>query len=468
MWEQIRANRRKSLWLVSGMAVVLAALGYAMGELIGGPGRGPLGVPPALCVLLVQWLVYLAAGESLLLEGSNAKELKREDSPRLFNIVEEMQLASGLGYMPRIYLIDDPSPNAFAVGRKPESSAIAVTTGLLYRLNRDELQGVIAHEMSHLANGDSHFMTLAGVMLGSIVMLTEFMWRWMRWGPRIGSRSSSRDSGGGQAQLIIFIVAMVVAALAPLMAQILYFATSRKREYLADACAAQYTRYPAGLASALAKIRDAEVGVSFASKATAPMFIVNPLYAGKDEPDNMFSTHPATENRIKVLRAMSGASLADYEAAYERAQQSKLIGSGALKAAPGAVAIRAASNEGPIESREEAKATVHRLYGFIEVDCQCGMKMRVPDSYGEDSINCIRCGTRIALPAARERYAGYLETKAAPDSGASLPPLQFTRTGKGWQSFRCACGGTVQISPGFSAPHASCPKCGRTIEIQGG
>ena len=192
MWEQIRANRRRSAVLITGMAIVLLLLGALAGQALFGPDGAIIGLGIALIIWGVQLAIYATNADSLLLHGAFAKELKREDSPQLFNVVEEMKIASGLPFLPRLYLIDDPSPNAFAIGSKPENSAIAVTTGLLHRLNRDELQGVIAHEMGHLKNRDVQFMTLAAVMLGSIVILSEIVLRTMRFGGRGRSRSDSR------------------------------------------------------------------------------------------------------------------------------------------------------------------------------------------------------------------------------------------------------------------------------------
>ena len=211
MWEQIAANRRRSAVLITTMAAVLLSLGYLAGEAIA-PGAGLIGLTAAFIIWLIQMGLYFGAAESVLLAGSGAHEIQKDDSPRLFNVVEEMVLASGLGYTPRIYLIDDPAPNAFAIGRKPGSSAVAVTTGLLHRLNRDELQGVIAHEIGHLKNQDVKFMTLAAVMLGSIVMLSEIFLRSLRFGGRSSRRSESRG-GGGQAQLILLVIAIAFAIL---------------------------------------------------------------------------------------------------------------------------------------------------------------------------------------------------------------------------------------------------------------
>ena len=244
MWEQIRANRRRSAMLISLMGVVLVLLGYCGGEAIFGGGGGFIGLIVAVVVLLVQLGIYFGGAQSLVLGGAGGTELSRDDCPRLFNIVEEMRLASGLPVTPKVLLIQDPSPNAFAFGRTPETYTIGVTSGLLHRLNRDELQGVIAHETGHLKNQDVQFMMLAAVMLGSIAVLAEITWRTMRLGGRARSRSDSR--GDGQAQLILLVIALLLAILGPLLAQILYFSCSRKREFLADASAAQFTTLSRG------------------------------------------------------------------------------------------------------------------------------------------------------------------------------------------------------------------------------
>jgi len=453
MWEQIRANRRRAAILVTAMAVILVLLGFAGGYAIAGPDAAIFGVGVALVIWGVQMVAYATSAESMLLHGAFAKELQRDDAPQLFNVIEEMKLASGLPFMPRVLLIDDPGPNAFAIGSKPANSAIAVTTGLLYRLNRDQLQGVIGHEIGHLKNRDVQFMTLAAVMLGSIVILSQIIWRTMRFGGRGRSRSSSR--GGGQAQLILLVVALVFAILAPIMAQILYFACSRKREYLADASSAQFTRYPEGLASALQVISQANVPLSFDCKATAPMFIVNPLAAQSDTV-SLFATHPPTSERIRILLSMSGASLNDYEAAFRKAKGSGCIGEDTLRdAAP--LTVRQPSDEGPIQTRRDTRVQAYRAHGYLSVHCNCGLEIQVPEGYERDTIRCIRCGSVLPVPT----------VEPAPEMPATPgPPHLYTRTRQGWESFRCACGRTIQLSPGFQAPFIRCNGCGRQIKVQ--
>ena len=452
MWEQIRANRRRSAMLISLMGVVLVLLGYCGGEAIFSGGGGLIGLIVAVVVLLVQLGIYFAGAQSLVLGDASGAELSRDDCPRLFNIVEEMRLASGLPVTPKVLLIQDPSPNAFAFGRTPENYTIGITSGLLQRLNRDELQGVIAHETGHLKNHDVQFMMLAAVMLGSIAVLAEIIWRTMRLGGRARSRSDSR--GGGQAQLVLLVIALLLAILGPLMAQILYFACSRKREFLADASAAQFTRYPEGLASALEKISQAAEPPAFVNKANAPMFIVNPL-AATAESSSVFSTHPPTGERVRILRSMAGAALADYEAAYREARGGGLIGSESLRAAP-AQARREASDEGPVLGRGEARATVRRNAGYVQVRCTCGLEIGVPPGYERKDIRCVRCGSVWPVPAAQP---------AAASAKTAAQPLHYTRRSSGWESFRCGCGRTALLSPTFVGRFIRCAGCGRQIEV---
>ncbi len=472
MWEQIRANQRRSVVLITGLAMILVIMGLVIGYAFGGPEGGVIGVLVATLIWVVQLFAAFAGGERLLISSLNARELARDDSPRLFNIVEEMVIASGLGYMPRILLIDEQAPNAFAIGTKPETSAIAVTSGLMVRLNRDELQGVIAHEVGHLINRDVRFMTIAAVMLGTIIILSEIMWQTVRFGGRINTRSSSRDSGAAQFQVIMLLLALTVGLLGPFLARILYFAASRNREYLADACGAQYTRYPEGLASALEKIERGARSLTV-SRAIAPMFIVNPLAAATDdEPsDNMFSSHPATVKRVRVLRAMGGgAGLAAYEEAYEKTLHKGLFGSRSLAEAP-AVEVRKGSDEGPIESRQDTKATVQRKAGYLAVQCDCGMEMRVPPVFENEEVVCIRCGSKIPLPPVAERYKQQLaeygvDPNGSPaDDPANMEPLQYTRQGEGWETVNCSCGNHIQLGPAFRAPRLRCPKCKRKIQV---
>ncbi|GAI09434.1 unnamed protein product, partial [marine sediment metagenome] len=243
MWEQIRSNQIRSVILVVGMAVLLLLIGYFLGIYFFDSGIG--GVIIALVIWAVMNLVAFFQGDNIMLALSKARKIKRYDYPRLYNIVEEMKIASGLEKMPDIYIIDDPALNAFATGRNPNRASIAVTSGLLQKLNRDELQGVIGHEIAHVNNRDVLLMSLCGILLGTIVILAWYATHMLFFSSMVGGRRSS-SSGGGQAQLIILAVGIILMILAPIAAQLIYFAISRKREYLADSSSALYTRYPEG------------------------------------------------------------------------------------------------------------------------------------------------------------------------------------------------------------------------------
>ncbi len=307
MWEAISANQRRSALLIASLAALLAIMGMAIGFLMGGrPQTAYFGAFVGLVVWGVLLLVNLMGGESVLLASANAREVAHDDAPQLYNVVEEMRIAAALPAMPRVFIIDTPVPNAFAVGLNPERACVAVTAGLLERLSRDELQGVIAHELGHISNRDTLFMTLAGVTLGAIVLLADAGMRMMFWGGGGRRRSSSSGKGGGGAA-ILMIAALVLAILAPLVARLLYFACSRQREYLADASAAQYTRYPAGLANALRKIALQQDPKKIpVNRVVAPMYAINPLAAAGSF--SVFGTHPPTEERIRRLLEMQGAA----------------------------------------------------------------------------------------------------------------------------------------------------------------
>ena len=321
MWELIEANRRKSLALFISMGITLLLLGYFLGSSYYPDGGGFVGIFFAFVIWGILSLISYFSGSKILLAVSGAKEVTKDVHPQLFNIVEEMKISASLPAMPKIYIINEAAPNAFATGVKPENSAVAVTAGLLARLNRDELQGVVAHEVSHIVNRDVLFMTFAGIMLGSIVLISEVFLRSLWFG---GGRYSSKSSkSSGQGQMIIMIVAIVFAILAPILAQLLYFAISRKREYLADASAVRYTRYPEGLASALEKIANSTEELKTANKVTAPMYIANPLKEKGRKLSDLTSTHPPISERVRILRNMSGgANYVDYQNAFNKIKKS--------------------------------------------------------------------------------------------------------------------------------------------------
>jgi heat shock protein HtpX len=312
-----------------------------------------------------------------------------------------MKIASGLPVIPKIYIINEEAPNAFATGIKPEKSAIAVTSGLLTRLNRDELQGVIAHEMSHIANRDVLLMTFAGVMLGSIVIISEVFLRgmWLGGGKRYSSKSSKSS---GQAQLIIMIVAIVFAILAPIVARLLYFAISRKREYLADASAVRFTRYPEGLASALEKISSSDLDLPGANKVTAPMYIINPLKKKGMKLSDLTSTHPPVSERIKILRNLGGGvDYKSYQSSYTKIHggSGQIIPAAAITGDVQNLTVRQHSESEDSFDYKANKRTVGdivmQLNGYSILNCNCGMKIKLPPGFGSNKpqITCPRCKT---------------------------------------------------------------------------
>jgi heat shock protein HtpX len=402
MWEAIRANKRKSALLITALASVLLILGYAIGGSFDPQSGGVLGVLIAMAVWVVLVLVSVAGGEKILLATTGAHEVTHETAPQVFNIVEEMKIASGLPAMPRVYIIDSNVPNAFAVGLNPKRAAVAVTTGLLARLDRDELQGVIAHEIGHISNRDTLFMTLAGVTMGAIIILADFYLRGMRFG--LGRSRSSSSKGGGQAAAIMFIIALVFAILAPILAQMLYFACSRKREYLADASGAQFTRYPEGLASALSKISSYQGEGLKVNKAVAPMFTVNPL-AAAGRGSSVFSTHPPTEDRIRVLRGMGkSSSLAAYEEAFRATHKNRsVLGARNLASSvENGIRERSAPETKPDAAKQwrSAQDLLQKASQYATIACACGLNIKLPPAFDQKTVVCPRCGTSHQVPLA--------------------------------------------------------------------
>ncbi len=396
MWEQIRSNQIRTVVLVVAMGALLLTVGYFIGLYFF--ESGTVGLVIALVMWAVLNLIGYFQGDSILLTLSKAKKISRDDHPRLFNIVEEMKIASGLEKMPDIYIIDDPALNAFATGRDPDNASVAITTGLLDRLNRDELQGVIAHEISHIKNRDVLLMALTAILLGSIVMLAWYATRMLFFSSMTGGR---RSSGGGQGGLIIMVIGLVLIILAPILAQFIYFAVSRKREYLADASAALYTRYPDGLASALEKLGASKGQLKTANKATAPMYIINPFRKKGMAASNLSATHPPLKERIRILRSMAGgASFAQYDQAYRQVHktQTGMISATTIAAAGvmglrGTAAAEAAVKEpSHIERARETSDMMYRLNKYKTITCACGTKLKVPPRFKDDTIRCPHCG----------------------------------------------------------------------------
>lgn len=390
------------------MAAVLLLLGFVIGMAFFGPEGGLFGLMIATAIWVILTLISLSSGDKILLAASRAKLVTHEVHPQLFNVVEEMKIAAGLPTMPKIYIINDPAPNAFATGRNPKNASVAVTAGLLARLNRDELQGVIAHEISHIINRDILFVTLAGIMLGSIVLLSQVFLRGMFYSSMMGSRRrySGGGKGGGQAQIVMLIIAIVAAIVAPIMAYLLYYALSRKREYLADAGAARLTRYPEGLASALEKIAgDPSPQLAATNKVTAPMYIVNPFKKKKQmKLSDLTSTHPPISERVKILRNMThGASFKHYSDAFTNVTHTKTVFPVAALSKKEDVALRQASVEAKKKGRAEKQMRqvgdiMRRVNQFIFLTCACGLKLKIPPNFKSNKVKCPRCRKSLDLP----------------------------------------------------------------------
>lgn len=298
VYDRIAYNRRMT-WLL--MLLFVLATG-AFATLIGFALGMPLQYAPILFVPFALFaLLSYYASPSVALAVSGAREVTAAEEPELHRVVENLCIGAGLP-KPKVYVIEDGSPNAFATGRDPEHAAIAVTRGLLQKLDRLELEGVIAHELSHIGNYDIRLMTIVVVLVGLIALMADFFLRWTWWGA--GRRPSNRGRSAGSGTALILALALIAALLMPLVAQIIKFAISRQREYLADASAALLTRYPEGLARALEKIAADPDPLEVANKATAHLYINNPLREHQSLLNNLFSTHPPIEERIRLLRAM--------------------------------------------------------------------------------------------------------------------------------------------------------------------
>ncbi len=313
-YQQIASNRRRSILLVLIIAAFLAVFGFVIGYAVSGyPQGGVVAVAIALVIAGVASSISYFAGDSIVLATSGAREIKETDAPQLANVVQELAIAANIP-MPRVFVINDTAPNAFATGRDPKHASIAVTTGLLEKLDREELQGVIAHELSHVRNLDIRFALLVAVLVGSIVLLSDFFLRFTFWGGMSGRRSdrSSRDGGGGLV-IVMLVVGLILAIIAPIAARAVQLAVSRQREYLADASSVDLTRNPVGLERALAKIAGDQEVLEVANRATQHLYIVNPIKKFEARASNLMSTHPPIIDRINRLRALTGEGPIDQQ-----------------------------------------------------------------------------------------------------------------------------------------------------------
>ncbi|MEN6473296.1 MAG: M48 family metallopeptidase [Syntrophaceae bacterium] len=497
-WKIIAANQRRTVVLVLTMGAVLALCGYFFGiayaVLFGiEPGAldaggslwsdraGIIGLGMGLIVWSTLLLVSWIGSDQIFLSLAGAHEVDSDKFPQLLHVVEEMKIAGMLPAMPRVYIVDDPAPNAFALGKSPDKAMICVTAGLLAMCTRDELQGVVAHEIGHILNRDVLYLTVAATMLGAVTFLSDVFWKSARFAPIGRYRSSRSGKGGGAAAVAITLIAVLFLILSPLLARILYFSISRRREYLADATSARLTRYPLGLAAALEKIMRAPAVLSTAPAATAPFYIVNPYK--QDLAAGLFATHPPLTERIKILRAMTrGAAFTDYVKAYWTVTKTHapLIPSTDLKAGE-RVEVR-----GPVESpglgaidARHAADIIRGMHAFAFISCACGMQIKVPPEWPDAQIRCPRCSrvhsvkapgpvdTQDRLKSAAAFSRGAAGQAAGRDYLAMAPqaqPQHAARIPGAWQAIVCqTCGASQQISPSFGPDFLRCRRCGQTI-----
>ncbi len=296
-YTEINSNKRHSVILMTISIAVIIGLGYIFSRATQDNTYTMVWI--AIIISLFSTLISYYQGDKIALWSSGAKLIEKNDNPEIYRLVENLAITAGLPG-PKIYIINDPAINAFATGRKPELASVAITTGAIQKLEKTELEGVLAHELSHIGNYDIRFETLVAVMVGAIVIMANIF---LRSRFLFGDRRS-RDNSGGQIAMIFMIAGIVLAIISPLIAELIKLAVSRRREYLADASGALLTRYPAGLANALQKIAEDNLATTTASTATAHLYFANPFKSGGVR--NLFSTHPPINERIKKLNEMAG------------------------------------------------------------------------------------------------------------------------------------------------------------------
>jgi heat shock protein HtpX len=448
MWEQIRYNQIRTVIFIIGIGLLLVLLGYLIGLLFSislnlmflftgqvgrwGPGEfGITGIIVALIVWMVVSLVAYFRGDNILLARAKAKKIEAEDLRRVYNVVEELKISSGLEVTPSIYVIDDTALTAFSIGRDPKKSAVIITYGLLTKLNRDELQGVIGHEIAHIKNRDVLLMTMCSVLLGTMIILSYYPY-YLSWGKttiteqepsktKYSDRTNLRtafisifvgwiailalpfENSISLALLIVFAcLSLILTPLTigvliglPFTVLLIYYAISRRREYLADALSVVYTRYPEGLASALEKIAASTDQLQSATPALAPIYIANPFGRHDMATSELTSTHPSISERIRILRAMAHISYYDYDRAYREVTGTgkSMIPAHALASAE-AEPIRAAVPDDldDIQRAREASNALWNADNYKNITCACGTRMRLPPSFKLPEVKCPHCG----------------------------------------------------------------------------
>lgn len=416
MWEFIRVNSRKSLLMFIILGVLLLLLGYIFGRVYFNPSNADFGLYTAAAVWLLLSLLSRYTGSSILLSLSGAKKINPNYFIQLYNVTEEMTIAAGLSKMPDLYIVDDDSPNAFATSTPSGNSSIVVTSSLLAMLSRDELQGVIAHEISHIANHDSQFMTFTSITLGCISFAADVFL--MSFGVnRIGVSSS--DILGYNSTFYYTVKFLVIAALLylvsymlgaiilagiaalfiPWAGKALYYSVSRKREFLADASAVRLTRYPEGLASALEKLAGDTATLHSANSLSESMYIVSPRSTASLSFFDIGSTHPSVWERIHILRSIARGSAKNYHDAYRATTgrshksftASALLNETILQRAP---SIDSIGEMNAVPGHREVHDSILRMKNYSFLQCGCGMKIKIPEGFGMNRprVTCPKCG----------------------------------------------------------------------------
>jgi heat shock protein HtpX len=312
-YSQIAANRRRSLLLVLLLTAFLGFFGFVIGFAMSGGywEGGVVATGIAVVIALLMTSVSYFAGDGIVLAASGARELNDQVAPQLMNVVREMSLAANVP-VPKVYAINDTAPNAFATGRDPRHASLAVTTGLLEKLDREELQGVIGHELAHVRNLDIRFALLVATLVGSIALLADFFLRFTMWGG-LGGRGRDRGGGGGGLVIIAIVVGLILSIIAPIIARLVQLAVSRQREYLADSSSVELTRNPYGLERALVKISSDREVLEVANRATQHLYFVNPIKKFEARASGLMATHPPIVDRVNRLRSLTGQAPVDQQ-----------------------------------------------------------------------------------------------------------------------------------------------------------
>lgn len=489
MWELIRINKLKSVLLFIGLGLCLILFFSSIGFYIGNSKGAVISVFIAFILWFIFTIISMIGRNSLKLQLEDTKLVNKRNFTQVFNVVDEISIAANLPASPNVIIIPERSPNAYTVGTSIRQSVIILTAGLIVQMNRDELQGVVAHEIAHIINQDVQFMSNVRAIYKVATFIPNLMVRPFKNIGKYPQRSCSGGyyggggsgisggSGGGGAGCFFFLFIFVIFLITGIVAKILYMSISKTREYLADACAARLTRYPEGLASALEKISESYDRLYSADKITAPMFIVNPLENSDRSFSGSSNTHPPTYQRIKILRQMShGASYIDYQNAYSQVtgKSKRLIPSSGIMNEHNVKIREGTSGKG--QAFQSNKKLIRNINDFIMainnytfINCSCGLKLKLPQNFTLSNIVCPRCGLLYDITSYNEK-----EKRIDPENEeqnvevtTDKEPFIYKRTMQkdDWETFTCPCGKPKQIAPNFNKPYFYCNKCGRKIIV---